>query len=420
MWKPASRAVALLLFAVVCSTCLWSYSVLTHEEIVDIAWKDQIQPLLLKRFPAATEDDLRQAHGYAYGGCVLQDMGYYPFGSKFFSDLVHYVRSGDFVEALLHDSSNLNEYAFALGALAHYASDVAGHPTINRVTSIEFPKLEKKYGKEVTYADDPKAHIRTEFGFDMVQVSKNRYTSDRYHDFIGFEVSQALLERAFLETYGLKLKDVFGDEDLAIGSYRHSVSKIVPQMTRVALLSRHDQIVKDTPNFNKKAFLYHLSRADYERRWGTAYRKPGFGARVLAFFLKIVPKVGPFSAVNFKIPTQQTEDMYIKSVDETVTNYSTLLHQLDAGKLDLPNRDFDTGRETRAGEYVLTDQAYAQLVDKLSQGSVAAVPPSLRQDILSFYSDRNAPIATRRNGKAWKKLQTELDQLRGTLTPSTQ
>ncbi len=406
--------------AAACSTCGWSYSVLTHEEIVDIAWKDQIQPLLLKRFPAATEDDLRHAHAYAYGGCVLQDMGYYPFGSKYFSDLVHYVRSGDFVEALILDSSNLNDYAFALGALAHYASDVGGHPTINRVTAIEFPKLQKKYGNEVTYADDRKAHIRTEFGFDMVQVAKNRYTSDRYHDFVGFEVSQRLLERAFLEIYGLKLEDVFGDEDVAIGSYRHGVSKIIPQMTRVALLSRRDQIVKDTPNFNKRQFLYYLSRADYERQWGTVYRKPGIGARILAFFLKIIPKVGPFSAVNFKIPTQQTEDMYIKSVDETVADYSALLRKLEAGKLDLPNRDFDTGRETRAGEYVLTDRAYAQLVDNLSQNSLGAVPPALRQNILGFYSDRSAPIATRRNGKAWKKLQTELDQLKATLTASTQ
>ena len=213
---------ALIVFIGLCSHLLSGYSVLTHEQVVDLMWKDHIQPLLLKRFPDATEQDLQKAHAYAYGGCVLQDMGYYPFGNKFFSDLVHYVRSGDFVEALLRDSSDLNEYAFALGALSHYASDNSGHPTINRVVALEFPKLKKKYGDTVTYADDPKAHIRTEFGFDMVQVAKNRYTSDRYHDMIGFEVSKPLLERAFLETYGLKLDDVFGSVDLAIGSYRRS------------------------------------------------------------------------------------------------------------------------------------------------------------------------------------------------------
>ncbi len=345
-----ARAVALALVVSVFSCPSSGYSVLTHEQVVDLMWKDQIQPLLLKRFPGASEDDLLKAHAYAYGGSLVQDMGYYPFGSMFFSDLVHYVRSGDFVEALLRDSTDVNEYAFALGALSHYAADNSGHPTINLVVALEFPKLQKKYGNAVTYGDDPKAHIRTEFGFDMVQVAKNRYTSDRYHDMIGFEVSKPLLQRAFLETYGLKLEDVFGSVDLAIGSYRRSVSKIIPEMTRVALLSRKDVIVKDTPNFNKKKFLYYLSRSNYEHEWGTVYRKPGVGARILAFFLKLIPKVGPFKAVNFKIPTRQTEDMYIKSVDATVENYAVSLHQANDSNLDLPNRDCDTGRETRPGE----------------------------------------------------------------------
>jgi hypothetical protein len=406
------RGSVLLLFVGLCAGLASGYSVLTHEQVVDLMWKDQLQPLLLKRFPKSTEEDLQKAHAYAYGGCVLQDMGYYPFGSKFFSDLVHYVRSGDFVEALLRDSADLNEYAFALGALSHYSSDNSGHPTINRVVALEFPKLRKKYGDSVTYADDPKAHIRTEFGFDMVQVAKNRYTSDQYHDMIGFEVSKPLLERAFFETYGLKLEDVFGDVDLAIGSYRRSVSTLIPEMTRVALLSRHDVMVKDTPNFNKKKFLYYLSRSNYEHEWGTVYRKPGIGSRILAFFLKLIPKVGPFKAVSFKIPTQQTEDMYVKSVNETVENYSHLLAHAGSPKLDLPNRDCDTGRETRAGEYALTDKTYAHLIDELTRKSADAVTPALRENLLQFYSDPNAPVATRKNEKAWRQLQDELQKLK--------
>ncbi|HEV2732927.1 MAG TPA: zinc dependent phospholipase C family protein [Terriglobales bacterium] len=407
------RTIAVFLFLVFCSAVGNSYSVLTHEEIVDLLWRQKIQPLLLKRFPDATEEDLRKAHAYAYGGCVLQDMGYYPFGNKYFSDLVHYVRSGDFVAALIRDSSDLNEYAFALGALAHYASDVSGHPIINRITAIEFPKLARKYGKEVTYADDPKAHIRTEFGFDMVQVAKNRYTSDRYHDFIGFEVSRPLLERAFFETYYLKLEDVFGDVDMAIGSYRRGVSKFIPEMTRVALLSRHDQLVRENPNFNKKKFLYYLNRAGYEREWGTVYRKPGFGTRVLAFVLKIVPKFGPFRAVSFKIPTTQTEDMYIKSVDDTIENYSHLLEEVANNSLRFPNRDFDTGRETRAGEYVLTDKTYARLVDHLAKQASDPLSAPLRQNVLEFYGNLNDPIATKKNKKDWQKLQEELNELKG-------
>jgi hypothetical protein len=408
-----TRASAVILFIASFSGSGSGYSVLTHEQVVDLLWKDQLRPMLLKRFPSATEDDLRKAHAYAYGGSVLQDMGYYPFGSKFFSDLVHYVRTGDFVEALLRDASDVNEYAFALGALSHYASDNSGHPTINRVVAIEFPKLRRKYGDTVTYEDDPKQHIRTEFGFDMVQVAKNRYTSDAYHDMIGFEIAKPLLERAFQETYGLKIEDVFGSVDLAIGSFRRSVSVLVPEMTRVALISRHDVVVQDSPNFNKRKFLYYLSRSNYEHEWGTVYRRPGIGARFLAWLLKVVPKVGPFKAVNFKIPTKQTEDMYIKSVDATIENYAGLLREQEKGKLQLPNRDCDTGRETRAGEYILTDKTYAQLVDKfITKNASASLSPELRNNVLQFYADPNAPNAIRKKAKQWRKLQNELQTLK--------
>jgi Zinc dependent phospholipase C len=413
LMQPRPWRAVLLICLLLCPLPGRSYSVLTHEQVVDLLWKDQIRPLLLQRYPNSSPDELRQAHAYAYGGCVIQDMGYYPFGNKYFSDLVHYVRSGDFVLALLKDASNLNEYAFALGALAHYASDNMGHPTINRVEPIEFPKLRKKYGDQVTYEDDPKSHIRTEFGFDMVQVAKNRYTSDRYHDFIGFEVSKPLLERAFLETYGLKLSDVLTHEDLAFGSYRRAVSIVIPEMTRVALLSRRDEIVKETPNFSRKKFLYTLSRTNYEKEWGKGYRKPGFGARILAFLLRIIPKVGPFKAVAFKIPSKQGEDLYIKSVNKTVDDYRTLLREVSSGSLALPNTDLDTGRPTERGEYKLADSTYARLVDDLSKQSFTQVSPALRGELLQFYSGANPPPSGHKKDVArWKKLQQQLDELR--------
>jgi hypothetical protein len=412
MMKRFYFAIAICLAVLMLSSLGTGYSVLTHEEVVDLLWNDQIQPLLLKRYPHASPEQLREAHAFAYGGCVIQDMGYYPFGNKYFSDLVHYVRSGDFVEALLHDASDLNEYAFALGALAHYASDISGHPTINRVVAIEFPKLRKKYGDEVTYEDDPKAHIRTEFGFDMEQVAKNRYTSDRYHDFIGFEVAKPLLDRAFLETYDLKLDDVFGDTDLAIGSYRRSVSVWIPAMTRIALLSERKELVKDTPNFDKKKFLYYLSRKQYEHDWGTKYRKPGVGTRILAFLLRILPKVGPLSATKFEIPTQQTEDMYIKSVNLTVENYSALLRQAAGASFDFPDRDLDTAHDTQAGEYQLADKTYARFVNDLSNKAPAPVSSELRVSVLNFYANPKAPLATQKMKKDWQKLQAQLDKLK--------
>ncbi len=409
------RALSIFLFVCFASSLGTSYSVLTHEEIVDLLWKDQIQPLLLKRFPKSTPDDLKQAHAYAYGGSLVQDMGYYPFGSAYFSDLVHYVRTGDFVVALVEQSTDVNEYAFALGALAHYASDNMGHPTINKSVAINFPKLRQKFGDEVTYAENHKAHIQTEFGFDMVQVAKNRYTSDSYHDFIGFNVSKPVLERAFVQTYDLKIQDVFGDEDLAIGTFRRSISTVIPEMTRVALLNRNKEVIRDSLNSNEKIFLYRLSRTDYQKEWGTGYRKPGFGARVLAFLLRIVPKVGPFKALNFKIPTTQTEDMYIKSINQSTDEYAAILRETKNDKLDLPNTDFDTGRPTAVGEYSLADKTYARLLDDLDKKHFDQMTPDLRQSILDFYA-KGTPIVAKKNNKkdseAWKKTQEQLDRLK--------
>jgi hypothetical protein len=396
--------------------CL-AYSVLTHEEVVDLAWKDDIVPLLRQKFPASTDDELKKAHAFAYGGSLIQDMGYYPFGSKYFSDLTHYVRSGDFVASLIEEATDLNEYAFALGALAHYSSDNTGHPAINQSVAIDFPKLARKYGRSVTYEDDPKAHIRTEFGFDVTQVAKNRFTSDRYHDFIGFQISKPVLDRAFLDTYGIPLTDVISTEDLAIGTFRRAISSVIPQMTRVALVTRRKEMVAETPNFRARQFRYYLSRANYEKEWGKGYRRPGFGTRVLAFLLRLVPKIGPFQALDFKIPTQKTEDLYIASVDKTLQNYAQLVRETAGGELHLTNTDFDTGHDTRAGEYRLADDTYARWLNQLAGHDFDHVTPPLRANILAFYSDPNEPIATKKRPAAWKKTQGELEKLRALVKP---
>lgn len=395
-----------------------AYSVLTHEEIVDLTW-NEMQVAIKKRFPNATPEDLKKAHAYAYGGCVVQDMGYYPFGSRRFSDLVHYVRSGDFIEAMLKESADLNEYAFALGALSHYAADVHGHPAVNHSVAIMFPKLRARYGQSVTYADDKKSHIRTEFGFDVAQVAKGRYAPDAYHDFIGFEVSKPLLQKAFLDTYGVKLEDVFGNLDLAIGTYRRSVSKMIPELTKAALLTHRAQLQREVKDFNEKKFLYNLTRASYEKQWGHEYRRPGFGARFLAFLFKFVPKVGPFKAVAFETPIPQTEDLYFKSVNETVDFLRNDLRQSASPDFKLANLDFDTGKKTRSGEYPLTDEAYADLLHRLAKDNFQTASPDLRAAVLDFYSDPNLPNAVKRNGKDWQRTMAELKQLRNVQNSQT-
>jgi Zinc dependent phospholipase C len=411
--------VALLLVVLMCSGGSSAYSVLTHEEIVDLLWADAIRPLLLKRYPALSEDQIRDAHAYAYGGAVIQDLGYYPFGSREFSNLVHYVRSGDFVRELLLESQDVNEYAFALGALSHYAADIAGHPAVNQAVAIEYPKLRAKFGKSVRYAQGKTAHLKTEFGFDTVQVAKNRYASQQYHDFIGFEVSKPLLERVFPVVYGVELKDVLTHEDLAVGSYRFAVSRLIPHMTQVALQTHKKELIRETPNFAKQKFLYRLSRSDYERQWGKDYVKPGVGTRVLSTLLRYMPRIGPFKGLAFNSPTAQTEDLYFKSINTTVDQYRAFLEEERTASLVLPNCDLDSGKATQAAEYSLTDETYAKLLAQLSGGKFEKVSPELRTNLLDFYSDLSLPIATKTHQNDWQGVLTALEQLKSTTPVAT-
>ena len=355
---------------------------------MDLLWTSEIRPLLLGRYPGLTEDQIRQAHAYAYGGAVIQDLGNYPFGSKEFSNLVHYVRSGDFVQELLLESSDVDEYAFALGALFHYAADIAGHQeAVNLAVPIEYSKLRAKYGKSVRYAQDKNAHLRVEFGFDTLEVARNRYASQQYHDFIGFQVSKPLLERVFPVVYGVELKDVLTHEDLAIDSYRFAVSRLIPETTRVALQTHKKDLIREKPDFAKREFLYRLSRSGYEKEWGKDYKKPGIGTRILSTLLRYMPRIGPFKGLGFKSPTPQTEDLYIKSTNTTVDQYRAFLEEVRTNSLVLPNRDLDTGNVTQAAEYSLTDDTYAQLLTQLSDRQFNRTSPALRTNILDFYSE---------------------------------
>ena len=404
----------ILIFILAAVTVCEGYSVLTHEAIIDSAWDDAIKPLLLKRFPASTPEELKAAHSYAYGGCVIQDLGYYPFGSHMFSDLVHYVRTGDFVQALIRDSQDLNEYAFALGALAHYAADNEGHRiAVNRSVPMLYPKLRAKFGDTITYDQNPAAHLKTEFGFDVLEVAKGRYAPDAYRDFIGFQVSKPLLEKAFQETYSVELKAVFSDFDLSVETYRYSVSKAIPTATKVAWDTNKDQIQKDVPGITREKFLYHISRSSYEKNWGRKYQKPSFKDKLLAFFFRLVPKIGPFSVFKFRTPTPPAERLFEASFNKSVTDYESFLRdEKDSGKIDLENDNFDTGTLTGPGEYPLADKTYAQLLDRLAKDHFAQISPELRKVLLDFYADPNAPFTTKKDKVEWAKVLKEVDELK--------
>ena len=362
----------------------FSYSVLAHETLVDSAWDTVIVPMLKARFGNVDVNAFNEARAYAYGGAVMPDMGYYPFGSHFFTNLLHYARSGDFVEQLLRDAHDVNEYAFALGALAHYVADSTGHPLgVNRAVPIEYPKLRARYGDEVTYIEDPKRHIMVEFAFDVVQVASGAFLPQAYHNFIGFEVATDLVERAFHDTYGIEMKDVFASEDLAIGTFRYAVSTTIPQMTQVAWQKKRDEIEKLIPTVQRNAFVYTYTRAQYEREFGTTYQRPGLFARFFVWVVRVLPKVGPFKPLAFKTPSPEAERLFTESFKTARERYRALLQNVRGDRIDLRNTDFDTGEPTRRGEYKLADETYAELVDRLKKKT--DVPSGIRADVARFY-----------------------------------
>jgi Zinc dependent phospholipase C len=365
-----------------------AYSVLAHEANIDALWETTIEPMLRARFPDSSPEQLSDARGYSYGGCVIQDLGYYPFGSRFFSNLLHYVRTGDFIEALIRHSQDVDEYAFALGALGHYSADNEGHPlAVNRAVALMYPKLRARFGNTVTYEQSPKSHVLVEFSFDVVQVAASAYAPEAYHSFIGFRVAKPLLERAFSETYGMEMNEIFFNEDLAIGTYRHAVATTIPEMTKVAWGKKRDTIRNVVPGAQRKTFVFNLRRGQYDKEFGADYQKPHGFARFLAFVYRLLPKIGPFRALSFSVPTPEAERLFLASFATTRERFKQSLDALAAGRLHLVNTDFDTGRPATRGEYALADDTYDELLGKLADHGFATVSDSLRANVIAYYRD---------------------------------
>lgn len=343
-----------------------AYSVLAHHANIDAVWDAQIRPLLLAKYPRTSPDTLLAARAYAYGGSVIQDMGYYPFGSRLFTNLLHYVKTGDFVAAMLRDAQNVNEYAFAIGALSHYASDHEGHSVaVNKAVPLIYPKLRQKFGDVVPYDAAPKQHVLVEFAFDVLLVAHGGYQLQAYHEFIGFKVATAALERAFQATYGLEMKDLFLNQDLAIGTFRHAVGKMIPDVTKVAWEKKQEQIQKITPGVVRDRFVLNLPRVDYEKEFGKEYQKPGGLARVLSFLYKLLPKIGPLRPLAFKVPTREAEQLFLDSLRRTRERFGDALAALRRGNLKLANVNLDTGKPSVPGEYALADETAREWDERL-------------------------------------------------------
>jgi hypothetical protein len=399
-------------FLFTCTQAAVPYSVQTHEELIDLAWKQSIRPILLKHYPTLTEAQLREAHAYAYGGCAIQDFGYYPFGNAFFSDLTHYVRAGDFVLSLLHNAKTADELAFAIGSLSHYIGDSIGHSAaINLSVPVEFPKLEKKYGPSVNYAENPHAHVQTEFAFDINQLSKKRFAPSAYLKYVGLEVPMPLLRTAFFETYGLRLPDIIGSKQTSIHIYRYAVRSFLPNIARAETILHKKNFPEDIPSSDLNDLTNDLIQASADNDW-EAYRKnPGFTSHLYADFIFILPKVGTLKLLAIKGPNQHTEDLYIKSVNRSIKALRLVLTNFDRIDHYLSNRDLDTGEVVKPGGYSLTDTTYAKLLALITEKPTNVVPTQLKHDLVQYYADPQAPIITKKDPEKWAQVQANLKTL---------
>ncbi len=394
----------------------FGYSVLTHEALIDLAWHDSIRPLLLARFPNATQQQLIEAHSYAYGGSAIQDMGYYPFGHQLFSNLTHYVRTGDFVSNLFREARTLNEYAFAIGALSHYLGDSIGHrEVVNPATAIVFPKLERKYGPRVTYDENPHAHVRTEFGFDIDQLTKKRLAPPAYLRHVGFRVPRKLVERAFKRTYGIEAHEIIGRAHPALRSYRWAVRTFIPAFAEAEVVLHHRQFLPDRHDLEFDLYASRVADTIFERHWQKAFKGPGVGSHLLAVVVWILPKIGPISLLAIKIPNSETQQWYVRGVNNTVDRFEIILNNLknDSKAPLLPDLDLDTGRKELPGAYRRTDETYAALLRRLTAVPNRELPPGVRENILAFYSHANAQRAWESEGHSWTKILKQLEILRG-------
>jgi hypothetical protein len=405
--------VTAMLAMTLCAANARAYSVLTHQELIDLAWNDSIRPFLLARFPGATDAQMRDAHAYAYGGSAVQDMGYYPFGKKFFSNLTHYVRTGDFISCLFRNARTIEEYAFAIGALSHYLGDSIGHSeAIDPATAVAFPDLNRKYGPSVTYGESPHGHIRTEFAFDIDELSDAAFAPPAYFRFIGFKVPRKFLEQAFADTYGFDIHEVVGRARPALRSYRSSVRTFISAIAEAEVVLHRHQFLPHPDDEAHRMFAERVARTGYERHWKHTYRGPGVKAHLLAVLVFVIPKIGPAADLAIKIPTTDTEEWYLRSVNQTVDVFHATLLKLgsEASASALANIDLDTGKPIKRGDYPLADQAYAELLHRLTSRRERTIPEDVKQNIVEYYEDAEA-----RNDPG-QRVSAQLDLLKGMRT----
>ena len=393
--RAIAHALAVLTLLLCLPTRGAAFSVLAHQAVVDRSWDATLAPAILRHFPGT---DLERARAFAYGGSHVADLGYFPLGNQLFTELLHYVRTGAFIGNLFAAAHDGNEYAFALGALAHWIADTTGHPeATNRVVPEIYPKLREEFGDQVTYADDHGSHLTTEFRFDVFQMARTKGGRDIFHHALQFEVATRALDEAFQKTYGLRLDDLFANTDAAILTYRWAFRGLIHEVTGIAWELYRADIQGLDPEMTPAGFVYDLSREDFQSEFGKVYAEPGYFAKFFAFAAKLVPNVGPLKRTVFKPLPPEARQRFTTALEHAIERYRAQVASVANKRLDLPEQNLDTAKPIVFGDYAPADDAYGELVEKLAHGDASRVSPALRADVARFYANRPANAGTKKH-----------------------
>lgn len=398
-----------------------AYGLSTHLLLVDLVWASDIRPLLVKSFPCQTEAVYDRARVYAYGGALVQDAGYYLGGQADLSDLTHYARSGDFVSNLFRNATDVDELAFALGALTHYVGDTIGHPdATNQSVPIAFPNLGLKYHSSVvTYEKDPKAHLQVEFGFDVNAAKLGRLRPPALMKDEHPDLSLQQLAFAYYQTYGLTDDLTYARAGLSARSYYGSTEGLLPFGTYTKANVAAFKPVHGTDEAGLQKLIDDVaSREDWK-----SHRKHAGLPRILG-----APLVLFVSKTYIRYPTTETQSKYDRSVVASVDRIREVIASVHATPGDfvplwpadkagdrgqpLPNFNLDTGEVEEPGVYEKSGDIHRKWLSRVSdpaskenrryappQKEPWSVPASAQRNLSTFFADpaksQSDPVMTK-------------------------
>ena len=366
-----------------------AFSVTAHQGVVDQAWGLTLVPLIRQRFPNATDRELTEAHAYARGGSISPILVLSARESFVFRPAA--LRSHRrFRQPSVNWGQLSGRICVRLGMLGHYEAPagIRKRPIFRCPSSI--PSSSRNTATPSPMRTHPRAPTNS---IRCAAGRSSQRNTDLFEHSIDFKVPRDALERAFAETYGLQLNDLFDNYDIAIYTYRWGFRTIINEGTGIAWALYRKDIESNEPGVTSKEFVREISRGDFERQFGKAFLEPGYLPRFVGFLGTLVPDVGPLKRLPFKPLPDSVQKLYFRAYRHASERYVHEVAAICANKAWLENINLDTGRADKSGEYAPADEAWVDLLELHDKSHFANVRDDLASDFRAHFRDRNASLA---------------------------